>query len=155
MRGFVLAVVVVLAAMRAEAADIVGPAIVQDDGSLKIRWWTIRLHGIHIPETDRQCRTTIRPVRCGSEAKLALEFRIQGFVRCTPVTRHADRSVSAVCHVRGQGSVLDPDEDLAAYLLREGLAVAAPDAPFEYVTLERIARSQGRGVWSDRLRRVR
>ena len=156
MRRLALAVMLALAATigRAEA-DIVSYAIIQDDGSLRVRGRTIRLYGIHIPQTDRVCRTSIRPVRCGSEAVLALHFRIQGFVRCKPVTRNRDGSVSAVCYVDGRGSVLEPDEDLGAYLLRQGLAVARPEAPFEYVVLERIARAQRRGIWSDRLRRVR
>ncbi len=156
MRRLALAALLALAATigRAEA-DIVSYAIIQDDGSLRVRGRTIRLHGIHIPQTGRVCRTSIRPVRCGSEAVLALHFRIQGFVRCKPVTRNRDRSIFAVCYVDGRGSVLEPDEDLGAYLLRQGLAVARPEAPFEYVTLERIARAQRRGIWSDRLRRVR
>ena len=156
MRRLALATLLALAATigRAEA-DIVSYAIIQDDGSLRVRGRTIRLYGIHIPQTGRVCRTSIRPVRCGSEAVLALHFRIQGFVRCKPVTRYRDRSISAVCYVDGRGSVLEPDEDLGAYLLRQGLAVARPEAPFEYVALERIARAQRRGIWSDRLWRVR
>ena len=47
----------------------------------------------------------------------------------------------------GHISVLDPGEDLSAYLLEQGWAVALPDAPFEYQTLEKIARSRGFGVW--------
>ena len=156
MRRLALAALLALAATigRAEA-DIVSYAIIQDDGSLRVRSRTIRLYGIYIPQTGRVCRTSIRPVRCGSEAVLALHFRIQGFVRCKPVTRNRDRSIFAVCYVDGRGSVLEPDEDLGAYLLRQGLAVARPEAPFEYVALERIARAQRRGIWSDGLRRVR
>ena len=154
MRRLALATLLALAATTAEA-DIVGNAIIQDDGSLRVRGRTIRFHGIHIPQTDRVCRTSIRPVRCGSEATLALHFRIQGFVRRQPVTRNRNGSISSVCYVRGRGSVLEPDEDLGAYLLRQGLAVARPEAPFEYVALERIARAQRRGIWSDGLRRVR
>jgi endonuclease YncB( thermonuclease family) len=44
---------------------------------------------------------------------------------------------------------------LGAYLLRRGLALALPGSPFEYQALERIARSQGRGVWSESFRQVR
>ncbi len=154
MGRFVLATLLALVATTA-GADIIGNAIIRDDGSLEIRGRTIRLHGIHIPPTGHGCRTSIRPIRCGSEAMLALRFRIQGFVRCAPVTRDRNGAMSAVCHVRGRGSVLEPDEDLGAYLLRQGLAVARPEAPFEYVVLERIARAQRRGIWSDRLRRVR
>jgi endonuclease YncB( thermonuclease family) len=38
-------------------------------------------------------------------------------------------------------------EDLAAYLIRHGWALARPGAPFEYHALERIAREQSAGVW--------
>ena len=149
------AVVVAIVAVSAACADIESYAIVQDDASLEIRGRTFRLFGIHIPKTGRFCRTSIRPVRCGSEAFLALEFRIQGFVHCVPQRENRAGSINAVCFVRPAGSMLDPDEDLSAYLLQQGLAVALPDAPFAYVTLERIARAQGRGVWSDAIRRVR
>ncbi len=136
-------------------SDIISYAIVQDDASLKVSGRTIRLFGIYIPSTGRFCRTFIRPVRCGSEAVLALNFRIQGFVRCKAQSRNRDGSLNAVCFVDARGSVLEPDKDLSAYLLKQGLAVALPDAPFEYVMLERIARAQRQGIWSDRLRQVR
>ena len=137
------------------AADIETYAIVQDDASLLMRGRTIRLWGIHIPQSGGVCRTGIHPVRCAPEAALALEFRIQSFVRCAPVSRNRDRSLNAQCFVQGAGSILEPDEDLAAYLLRQGLALALPGAPFEYVAWERIAQSQGRGLWSEHLRQVR
>lgn len=38
-------------------------------------------------------------------------------------------------------------EDLAAYLLEQGWAVALPYTPFEYHVLERIARHKGFGIW--------
>ena len=37
--------------------------------------------------------------------------------------------------------------DLGAYLIREVWAVALPEAPFQYHTLEKIARARGSGVW--------
>ena len=114
---------------------------------LRVTGRKIRLYGIYIAPTDRFCRSTIRPVRCASRAVLALDFRIQGLVRCQPRRRHADGSLSAVCRVPGDGSILSPDIDLAAYLLREGWAVALPGAPFEYLALERIAQSRQRGIW--------
>jgi endonuclease YncB( thermonuclease family) len=136
-------------------ADIESYAIVHDDASLEVRGRTIHLFGIHIPRGDHVCRGSIRPARCATEAALALDFRIQSFVRCEVVSRNRDRSLNARCFVKGAGSVLEPDEDLSAYLLRRGLAVALPDAPFEYQALERIARAQGRGVWSESFRQVR
>ena len=137
------------------SADIESYAIVHDDASLEVRGRTIHLFGIHIPRGDRACRGSIRPARCAPEAALALDFRIQSFVRCEVVSRNRDRSLNARCFVKATGSVTEPDEDLSAYLLRRGLALALPGAPFEYQALERIARAQGRGVWSESFRQVR
>ena len=136
-------------------ADIESYALVRDDGSLEVRGRTIHLFGIHIPRGDRACRSSIRPVRCAPEAALALDFRIQSFVRCEVVSRNRDRSLNARCFVKATGSVTAPDEDLSAYLLQRGLALALPNAPFEYQALERIARAQGRGLWSESFRQVR
>ena len=123
----------------AAAEELHSYAIVQDDATLRIRNTTVHLYGIHIPETGRHCQTFMRPIVCGSRAKLALEFRIQGFVRCEILARHHDGSATGRCFVE--------DEDLSAYLLRQGWALALPDAPFQYHALERIARHQHRGVW--------
>lgn len=115
-------------------------AFVNDDGSLRVSGRTYRLYGIHIPPTGRSCREDERPVKCGSRAALALDFKISGdFVRCEPRERRDDGTISAVCTASGV--------DLAAYLLERGWALALPDAPFEYQALERIARHRGVGVW--------
>lgn len=120
--------------------ELKGYAFIQDDGSIRVRNKTIHLYGIHIPETDRTCRRQIRPVMCASRAALALDFKIgTSFVRCIRHATHSDRSITATCEV--------DDEDLSAYLLERGWAVALPDAPIEYQTLERIARSRKLGVW--------
>ncbi len=121
------------------AADISSYALVQRDGTLRVDGHTIRLYGIHIPPTEETCRTHERPIRCGPRAALALEFKIQGFVRCHPIARNADESLVALCRADGV--------DLSAYLLQRGWALALPDAPFEYVALERIARHRHLGVW--------
>ena len=134
------------------ARELHSYALVQDDGSLSIEGKRVHLHGVYLPETDRRCRTNVRPVRCRSQASLALEFRIQGFVRCYPQKRNADRSLNAICYVdRGR---FDEGEDLAAYLIERGLALALPNAPFKYQAKERIARQQRRGVWGLSVDRV-
>jgi endonuclease YncB( thermonuclease family) len=135
------------------AADIIGAATVREDGSLRIRGQTVWLFGIYVPPTSRKCSGFLRPVRCGGRVALALDFKIQGFVYCWKIGENLDASISAICHVRrtsGSGS-----DDLAAYLLVEGLALALPGAPFEYVALERIAQTQGRGVWGFTVDRIR
>lgn len=126
-------------------ADIAGPAFVQEDGSLRIGNRTIWLYGIYLPPTGRNCVTFLRPARCGSRAALALDFKIQGFVFCDQQGIYADGSVSAACFVRR--TAFSPGDDLAAYLLTQGWALALPGAPFGYVALERIAEARGLGVW--------
>lgn len=122
-----------------QAAELSGNAFINDDATLRLDGKTIRLYGIHIPSTGQDCATYQRPVRCASRAALALEFRIQDFVHCTPLERNPDGTLNARCDSGGY--------DLAAYLVERGWALALPDAPFEYVALERIARSRGVGVW--------
>jgi hypothetical protein len=64
-----------------------------------------------------------------------------GFVYCKRVHRNADGSETAICRT-GRDR-----EDLAAWLLYQGWAVARPGAPIEYVTLERFAKANHRGFW--------
>lgn len=115
-------------------------AFVQEDGSLKVAGDLIRLYGIYIPPTEQACYTFIRPVPCGPRASLALEFKISGdFVRCIPRATNPDGSITASCRTG--------NEDLSAWMLQRGWAVALPDAPFEYHTMERIAHARGIGIW--------
>ena len=76
-------------------AEIESYAIVQDDASLRIRGKTIHLFGVHVPSDATQCRTVIRPARCASRAALALDFKIQSFVRCREVQENRDGSIDA------------------------------------------------------------
>jgi hypothetical protein len=125
--------------------EIVGHAIVREDGSLLIQGRVVHLHGIYIPESERQCRGWISPVRCDERGVLALDFKVSGFIHCYPRRENADGSLSAVCYV--DRTSFDPGEDLAAYLIRRGWALARPEAPFEYQAMERIAQERGLGVW--------
>ncbi len=127
------------------ARELHSYAAINQNGSLKIKGKIVHLYGIHIPDTNRTCRTDQNPPVCGSRAVVALDRKIDGFVRCEILARNEDRSLVGLCRVNS--SSFDPGEDLSAYLLRQGWAVALPNAPFEYQTLEKIARSRGFGVW--------
>lgn len=120
-------------------------ASINEDASLLISGNTIHLAGVHIPETERTCKTSIRPPVCGSRAKVALEFKIDRFVRCEILSRNRDQSLNGRCFV--DSGYFDQGEDLAAYLLERGWAVALPNAPIDYQTLEKIARARGFGIW--------
>lgn len=141
------------AASSANAYEISSYAAVNDDGTLRIKGKTIRLFGVYIPESGRTCSTNRVPPVCGSRAAVALEFKIDGFVRCELLERNEDRSYTGLCRVNV--SAFDEGEDLSAYLLQKGWAVALPDAPFEYQTLEKIARSRSFGVWGIPVDRIK
>ena len=135
--GGLLCLLAVLPAV--QARELYSYAIVEDDASLLIQNTRVHLYGIHIPDTGRSCETRIRPVKCASRAALALEFKIQGFVRCEILESYRDGSAGGQCFYDG--------EDLAAYLIGKGWALALPDAPFGYHAQERIARHRDMGVW--------
>ena len=145
-RWAVVALGIVLWQGPAAAADIVSYAIVQNDATLRVRGKTIRLYGVYIADTRPFCDRTFGPARCKTRAAVALESRIQGFVRCAPQVQYRDRSIGAYCSVDG-GSATTPPIDLGGYLIREGWAVALPEAPFAYHTYQEIAKVNRRGVW--------
>ncbi len=126
-------------------SEIVGHAILRGDGSLLIKNEVIDLFGIYLPPTDFQCRDWESPVRCASRGVLALDFKVRGFITCYPRYETDDGRLKATCYVGRTG--LTSGEDLAAYLIQRGWAVATPDAPFEYEAMEKIARVRGMGVW--------
>jgi endonuclease YncB( thermonuclease family) len=134
-----------LVAGDAQARELVGHAIVREDASLLIKEEVVRLDGIYVPPTNRECRAWIVPVRCDSRAALALDFKVKGFIHCFTAGENDDGSINATCYL--DRSRFSSGEDLAAYLIQNGLALALPNAPFEYQALEKIARAQGVGVW--------
>lgn len=124
-----------------DAYGISSYAYVNDDGSIRIKGRTFRLFGLYIPPTAYTCQRFTTPVTCSSQVSIALEFKIGAhFVRCETVAINADGSESAYCSVEGQ--------DLGAYLINEGWALALPEAPVDYVMFERLARGRGIGVWA-------
>jgi endonuclease YncB( thermonuclease family) len=127
----------------AAIAEVIGNAVVYQDGSLKVGRHIIHLYGIYLPPTDTKC-TGFRK-RCPRRAALALRNRIQGFVRCVEQEVNPDGTLSAICQA-GYTSVSE-GHDLAAYLLQQGWAVALPEAPPEYHLLEKIAYRKGFGIW--------
>ena len=147
-----LLICIALWATALSAAEISSYASVNEDGTLRIRGKTVHLYGIHIPKTARTCSSNRNPSVCGSRAVLALEFKIDGFVRCEIVEKNDDGSVVGWCRVKA--SHFSEGEDLSAYLLEKGWAVALPDASIEYQTLEKIARSRQFGVWGTPVDRI-
>lgn len=126
----------------------------QADGTLRIDGRTIRLFGIQIPLLERTCRTVIRPPSCGAKAVLVLAGKVDGFVRCEIVRTAAGGVLEGICGIRGD-DLFAPRRDLAALMLQEGFAFAGPEAPPEYVALERLAQSRALGLWGERFLNLR
>jgi endonuclease YncB( thermonuclease family) len=140
------------AAGSTNAYEVSSYAGVNEDGTLRIKGKTIRLFGIYIPDTKRTCSSHRIPPICGSRASVALEFKIDGFVSCELLARNDDKTYTGLCRVNV--SAFDEGDDLSAYLLQKGWALALPDSPFEYQALEKIARSRSFGVWGMPVDRV-
>jgi endonuclease YncB( thermonuclease family) len=120
--------------------ELSGFAIVQKDSSMKVAGNIIYLYGIYVPPTMESCYTFVRPLLCGPRASIALEFKISGnFVHCTPRSMNPDGSLIATCSSNG--------EDLSAWMLQSGWALALPGAPAEYQTRQSIAQAKGVGIW--------
>jgi endonuclease YncB( thermonuclease family) len=121
-------------------AEIAGPATVVDADTLTVAGQRIRLHGVDAPEASQLCTREGLPWRCGADATAALRAFLRGRpVACTPVERDRYGRVVARCRAGG--------EDLGAWLVREGLAVAYTDFSWRYLPEELRARWHGRGLW--------
>ncbi len=120
---------------------ITGLASVRDGDTVEIHGRAIRLFGIDAPEGRQVCRRGDRDWRCGQAAAQALADHLaRRPLTCQPRdTDRYDRPV-AVCRVAG--------EDIGAWLVREGWALAYRRYSTDYVADERAAKAAGRGVWS-------
>ena len=125
----------------AEAAQgrvLSGRARVVDGDSLALAGERIRLHGIDAPESAQTCRASGARWRCGERATRGLRERIGGrTVTCEE--RDVDRygRIVAVCRAGG--------EDLNAWMVERGFALAYRRYSRAYVGEEAAARSARRG----------
>ena len=120
---------------------ITGVATVRDGDTVEIHGQPIRLYGIDAPEGRQVCRRDGHDWRCGQAAAHALADHIgRRPLTCQP--RDTDRygRPVAVCRVAG--------EDIGAWLVREGWALAYRHYGTDYVGDETAAKAARRGVWS-------
>ena len=124
------------AAQRAEA-PLEGRGRALDGDTLDIGGVRVRLWGIDAPEKRQTCRADGRPWSCGALATAALRSRSID-LRCE--SREKDRygRVLAVCF---QGA-----EDINAWMVSEGWALAYRRYSETYAPLEEEARKKGRGI---------
>jgi endonuclease YncB( thermonuclease family) len=135
-----LVALVVALAVGAAHATIAGVASVTDGDTIQIHGQSIRLHAVDAPEGGQPCQLDGKPWRCGSAAANALaEFLDRRTVTCEPRTRDRYGRTVAVCTVAGQ--------DVGAWLVREGWALAFRNYSSDYVDEEKAARMASRGLW--------
>lgn len=114
-----------------------------DGDTLEVKGERVRLHGIDAPEKGQLCANTAgEPYSCGQEAIRALRERIgESNVSCA-IDAERDRYGRAlgVCAVHG--------EDLNAWLVSQGHALAYRRYSLKYVGQEEAARAAARGLWA-------
>jgi endonuclease YncB( thermonuclease family) len=127
---------------RTFAEDISGVPRIVDGDTIAIGEVKIRLEGIDAPESDQVCLDA-QAARwsCGNEATKQLSDHIAGRpIACTPTGQDAYHRTLAICHLGA--------EDLNAWMVRQGWALAFVKYSNLYVHDEEIARNAQSGLWS-------
>ena len=126
-------------ALPAAAIPVAGPATVIDGATLSVGGKRVRLHGIAAPALDQTCfDAQERGYACGRAAAQALAARIgEGPVACEP--RGGD-GASARCRLGA--------DDLAAWLVENGYAVADRGVSTDYAAQDERAWGRRRGLWA-------
>ncbi len=122
-------------------ADVAGTASVIDGDTLEIHGQRIRLHGINAPESRQLCRLDGKPWQCGKDAANALAEKIDHRpVTCEDLGRDKYDRIIGRCAVAG--------EDLGAWMVSRGLALAYRQYSTDYVDEEADAQAARRSIWA-------
>ncbi len=111
-----------------------------DGDTIEIAGQRIRLHGIDAPEGRQACRDADGLYLCGDEATAALTRFLAGRnVACEPRDRDRFGRIVARCLVQGQ--------DIGAWMVRQGNALAFRRYSLDYVADEKAAERAKAGMW--------
>ena len=113
-----------------------------DGDTIDIHGQRIRLHAIDAIESRQRCkRANGTEWRCGRDAAFALSDHIgRAPVICEVTDFDRYGRFVAICYLRG--------EDLNAWMVRKGWAVAYRRYGTDYVAEEGIARKHRAGIWA-------
>ncbi len=122
-------------------ADVAGVVSLIDGDTIGVHGQRIRLHGIDAPESRQLCRLDGKPWRCGKDAANALADKIAPRpVTCEDLGHDRYKRIIARCTVAG--------EDMGAWMVQQGLALASRRYSHDYVDEEADARAARRGIWA-------
>lgn len=121
---------------------VAGIASVIDGDTIELHGERIRLFGIDAPESSQHCQDASgNPYRCGQKAALALAEHIgRSTIRCAGNSRDRYGRLLATCYLG--------EEDLDAWMVSQGLALAFRKYSLRYVPEEDAARLAKRGLWA-------
>lgn len=140
-RTSVIAFIACLSCSFAQAADLSGVPRIVDGDTLTIGAMKVRLEGIDAPETDQVCLNALG-IRwtCGIDARDQLAGHIAGrVISCSSNATDAYQRTLAICSLAG--------EDLNAWMVHQGWALAYVKYSSAYRQAEEDARANQRGLW--------
>ncbi len=139
--GGLIALVVSVAATASTGA-VQGRASVIDGDTLEVRGERIRLFGIDAPESAQICLDAAgNGYRCGQRAAFALADKVGSRpVSCQPTGKDRYGRLVARCSLAG--------EDLQAWMVRNGHALAFLRYSKAYRPYEAEAKASGAGMWT-------
>ena len=119
---------------------IVGTAKVLEGDIIEISGTRIRLFGIDAPENGQTCTIKRKPFRCDRTATSALADKIgTRIVECEPKDLDIYSRIVSVCFVEG--------EDINAWMVARGWALAYRQYSHDYVSQEERASKAKLGMW--------
>lgn len=124
-----------------QAAEVIGRARAVDGDTLEVAGHKVRLFGIDAPELDQSCDRGGRRWACGEAARKALA-EIVGRQRLSCEVQDIDR------YGRNVATCMAGGEDVAALMVRQGMAIAYRRYSGRYVNAEAAARADGIGLWT-------
>lgn len=124
------------------AKPLVGVVSVIDGDTVEMHGKRIRLFGIDAPESRQICTKDWRPWLCGKSSAFALSEKIGYspiFCETENKTDRYGREV-AICQLNG--------ENLNAWMVKQGWALAYRQYSKAYITYELEARNAKLGIWA-------